>query len=151
MQIKYHLAFLFFRYSNAYQMPTSSFCISLPHHAIFELPPPALFSPASRASPAPYSPGLPPPVPPSPTERSVRGRIILASSSLCKKTENSNELQTLLHRQHYLFVSWFSKFYCLMSVDPWFKPLTSKVTSVISSNPTRPSDRPRRSHSFHRI
>ena len=34
-----------------------AFCISLPHPAIFELPLPALFSPA------PYSPGLPPPCP----------------------------------------------------------------------------------------
>ena len=42
------------------------------------------------------------------TERSVRTTIITASSSLFEKTENSNELQTLLHRQHYLFASWFS-------------------------------------------
>ena len=43
------------------------------------------------------------------TEWYVRTIIITASSSLFEKTENSNELQTLLHRQHYLFVSWFSK------------------------------------------
>ena len=42
------------------------------------------------------------------TERSVRTTIITASSSLFEKAENSNELQTLLHRQHYLFASWFS-------------------------------------------
>ena len=39
------------------------FCIPLPHPAIFELTLPAPFSPASRTSPAPYSPGLPPPPP----------------------------------------------------------------------------------------
>ena len=43
------------------------------------------------------------------TEWSVRTRIITASSSLFEKTENSNELQTLMHRQHYLFVSLSSK------------------------------------------
>jgi len=38
-----------------------AFCISLPHPAIFELPLPVLFSPASRTSHAPYFRGLPPP------------------------------------------------------------------------------------------
>ena len=42
------------------------------------------------------------------TERSVRTTIITASSSLFEKAENSNELQTLLHRQHSIFASWFS-------------------------------------------
>ena len=39
------------------------------------------------------------------TELSVRTTIITAYSSLFEKTENSNESQTLLHRQHCLFVS----------------------------------------------
>ena len=42
-----------------------AFCISLPHPAIFELPLPAFFSPASRTSPTPYSFGLSPPAPPT--------------------------------------------------------------------------------------
>ena len=42
------------------------------------------------------------------TVRSVGTKIITASSSLVEKTENSKELQTLLHRQHYIFASWFS-------------------------------------------
>ena len=42
-----------------------AFCISLQHTAIFELPLPALFSPASRTSPTPYTPGFPPPCPPT--------------------------------------------------------------------------------------
>ena len=37
-----------------------------------------------------------------------RAGIITASSSLSDKTESSNELQTLLKWQHYLFARWFS-------------------------------------------
>ena len=42
-----------------------AFGISLPHPAIFELPLSLFFFRASRTSPAPYSPRLPPPCPPN--------------------------------------------------------------------------------------
>ena len=72
-------------------------------------------------------------------------KLIVVSSQLSDK----NELQTLLLRQHYLFTSWLSYFSGPVSVDQWFKPLSSNVTSVIPSNPTRSYGLPQRSHSFH--
>ena len=86
-------------------------------------------------------------------ERSVRARIIIASSSLSDKSENSNELQSDIVEEVALSLCNLVQlvYYFPASVDPWFKDLMLNVTSVISFNPTRPSDRPRRSHSFHWI
>ena len=63
-------------------------------------------------------------------------------------SEKSNESPTLLQRENFAFISCFSELSCPVNVHSRFKPLTLNVTSVISSNPTRSSTRPRRSHSF---
>ena len=94
MQIKYHLVFLYFRYSNAYQMEKSSvlhFSPASPHLS-FELPLPAPFSPASRTSPAPI---LPPPAPPL----QLRGPLHVESSLLHRRY--AKRLKTQTSCRHY--------------------------------------------------